>query len=160
MPLSSEDHDRPSFVIRSAEPTDLDQLRDLYREASLANSDDREKLLSRPESVLLSDESVRQERCRVAVDADDHLLGFSSYLAPGDVVELEDLFVAPTAWRRGVGRALILDVVALARAQHRARVTVTANPNALAFYEKMGFTFDHDVTTEWGPAARLTLVLT
>jgi GNAT superfamily N-acetyltransferase len=148
-----------TYAIRTARPADLERLRDIYREASLANVGDRVQLLSRPDLLVLSDDAVRQQRCRIAVGPDDQLLGFSSHLVAGDAVELEDLFVAPSAWRRGVGRALVRDVVSIAQSLDRTRITVTTNPNALAFYESVGFVFDCDVATELGPAARFSIDL-
>ena len=60
--------------------------------------------------------------CRLAFEGTD-LLGFAIHHAhcstwvPADDVYLEDLFVAPEARGKGVGRALIEDLVALGRAQ-------------------------------------------
>lgn len=160
MPLSNEDaHGATTYTIRTARPSDLERLRHVYREASFANVAGRDALRARPDLRLLSDDAVRHERCRVAVGLDQRVLGFSSYLEVGDAVELEDLFVAPVAWRQGLGRALVRDVVALARENRRTTLMVTANPDALAFYEKMGFTYNHDVTTELGPAVRLSFNL-
>src|SRR5271170_3183676 len=141
MPSSGGDRSHATrFGIRTARPADLERLRDIFREASLANAGDHDKLLSHPELLVFSDDAVLQQRCRVAVGRDDRPLGFSSHLVDNDTVELEDLFVAPPAWGQGVGRALVRDVVTLARSQQSSRIVVTANPNALAIYEKMGFT--------------------
>jgi GNAT superfamily N-acetyltransferase len=155
---SSTDTDQGSgdWLIRRGTLDDLAELQSLFRCASLANPDDRDDLTSRPDLLTLSDEALREGRCRVAVDG-DAIVGFSSYLVAGDTVELDDLFVVPSRWRRGVGRALVRDVVSLARASHRTRIEVTANPQARAFYERTGFVFDREVATELGRAERLHL---
>lgn len=60
--------------------------------------------------------------CRIAWDK-DRALGFAihhhhcSSWVPGDDVYLEDLYVAPTARGKGVGRALIEDLVSIGRNQ-------------------------------------------
>ena len=59
--------------------------------------------------------------------------------------------------RRGVGRALIVDVAAITRSRGIARVEVTANGHALAFYEAAGFVEDGTAETRFGPAQRMHL---
>ena len=53
------------------------------------------------------------------------------------------------------GRALVLDLIAIAHGQGVRRVEVTANQHALAFYETTGFAVDHEVKTMFGPAPRM-----
>ena len=71
------------------------------------------------------------------------------------MLELEDLFVDPDWMRRGVGRHLVRDVVALAGQDHVDLAEVTANPNAPSFYEKVGFVHDGNVDTRFGLGARM-----
>jgi predicted N-acetyltransferase YhbS len=59
--------------------------------------------------------------------------------------------------RRGVGRALVRDLIALARLRGVCRVEVTGNPHARAFYAAVGFTVDHEVDTLLGPGLRMHL---
>jgi GNAT superfamily N-acetyltransferase len=77
--------------------------------------------------------------------------------ADGQASELEDLFVDPDWMQRGVGRELVLDAVAIARAKGVPRIEVTANGHALAFYEKVGFVLDGVVETRFGPGSRMHL---
>ena len=63
------------------------------------------------------------------------------------------------AARRGVGTALMADMAEVARHHGVARIEVTANPNALEFYEKAGFVVDHTAQTEFGPGLRMHLDL-
>ena len=145
------------YPVRPAILEDHVTLQEIFREASLANPSDRDQLLLRPDLLTFSDEAIRQGRCRVAAHRDGHVVGFHSLMVDGDVAELEDLFVTPPMWQRGVGRALILDAVSQARDRSCVRIEVTANPDALAFYEKTGFVFDHPVDTELGPGLRMHL---
>ena len=59
--------------------------------------------------------------------------------------------------RLGIGRALVLDAIEIARDRGARRVEVTANPHALVFYERVGFTVDHEVRTRFGPGSRMHL---
>ena len=147
-----------ALAIRAAGPDDMAALRDVFRRSSLSNDDDRMNLLAHPEVLELSDEGVTDGRMRVA-EADGRVIGFATWLGTGDVTEIEDLFVDPDSMRRGVGRALVQDLVGLARQRGVRRVEVTGNPHARAFYEAVGFTVDHEVDTLLGPGLRMHLDL-
>jgi GNAT superfamily N-acetyltransferase len=142
------------FVIRTAGPGDMSALRDVFRRSSLSNDGDRANLLAHPDVLELSDLAVREGRTRAAV-AGDRIAGFATWLRTGNVVEIEDLFVDPDRMRRGIGRALVLDLIAIAHGHGVRRVEVTANQHALAFYQKAGFVIDHQITTLFGPAPRM-----
>ena len=146
-------------VIRAAVPGDMSALQDVFRRSSLSNDGDRANLLTHPEVLEFSDLAVREGRTRAAV-ADNRIVGFATWLGTGNFLEIEDLFVDPERMRQGIGRALVLDLIAIARGQGIRRVEVTANQHALAFYEKAGFVVDHEVTTMFGPAPRMRRDLT
>jgi predicted N-acetyltransferase YhbS len=52
--------------------------------------------------------------------------------------ELSHLFVAPESFRRGIGRALFQAAVGLAADQGATHVSILSDPNAAAFYERLG----------------------
>jgi GNAT superfamily N-acetyltransferase len=54
------------------------------------------------------------------------------------LVDLDFMFVAPAAMRRGIGRALFERLVAEARARGFPRMKIVADPHAVGFYERMG----------------------
>ena len=145
------------FRVRPGFPADLPVLRDVYRRASLSNSGNVAALLAHPEVLLLTDEAISEGRTRVATWTGDHIVGFATTLRAGRVRELEDLFVDPHWMRRGVGRRLVADVVAVAEREHVQRVEVTANPHALAFFENVGFVHDGEVGTRFGAGAQMHL---
>jgi GNAT superfamily N-acetyltransferase len=147
-----------ALTIRDATSGEMTTLREVYRRASLSNNGDRPNLLAHPEYLELSDQGVRDGRTRVA-DASGRVIGFATWLGIGDVTEIEDLFVDPDWMRRGVGRALVADLVALARQRGVRRVEVTGNPHARAFYERVGFTCSHEVDTLFGLGLRMHLDL-
>jgi GNAT superfamily N-acetyltransferase len=148
-----------TFVIRDAVPGDIDALRRVFRRSSLSNDSDRITLLAHPEVLELSDLAVRQGRTRAAVT--HHVIaGFATWLAAGDVTEIEDLFVDPEWMGQGAGQALVADLIAAARRRGARRVEVTANQDALAFYAKAGFVPAGTAETQFGPAPRMHLDLT
>lgn len=84
--------------------------------------------------------------CLVAEDDDGDLLGFTNIVfhrgtwSIGDFCYLEDLFVAPSARNRGVARALIEAVYALADEHGAERVywlTHESNKTARALYDQV-----------------------
>jgi GNAT superfamily N-acetyltransferase len=148
-----------SFVIRDAAADDMAALSGVYRRSSLSNEGDRPNLLAHPETLEFSDLAVREGRTRAAVAA-GQVVGFASWADAGDGFEIEDMFVEPEWMRRGIGRALALDMIAIARGRGVGRVEVTANPHALAFYEKAGFVVYREVATTFGTAPRMRLDVT
>jgi GNAT superfamily N-acetyltransferase len=52
--------------------------------------------------------------------------------------ELSHLFVAPESLGRGIGRALFDAAVALAAGRGARHVSILSDPNAAAFYERLG----------------------
>ena len=147
------------FVIRDAVLADMDALTDVYRRSSLSNEGDRALIAAHPEFLVFSDVSVRAQRTRVAVDGDGHVLGFATTLVTGDVDELEDLFVDPDWMRRGIASDLIADLARRARDRGAARIEVTANEHASAFYQHVGFLQDGEAQTQGGPQPRMHLEL-
>jgi GNAT superfamily N-acetyltransferase len=71
-------------------------------------------------------------------ERDDGLLGFY-VLGPEDgVPTLRDMWVEPSAMRTGVGRALWGHLLEQARALGHRTLHIESDPNAEAFYVKMG----------------------
>ncbi|MGZ4435018.1 MAG: GNAT family N-acetyltransferase [Frankiaceae bacterium] len=143
-----------TVLIRDEVPADMAELREVFRRSSLSNDGDRMNLLANPDALEFSGAAVNEGHTRVAV-ADGRIVGFATAIADGDAVELDDLFVDRGWMRRGAGRALVRDVIAIAREHGARRVDVTANQHALVFYGRVGFVFDHQVETRFGPALRM-----
>jgi GNAT superfamily N-acetyltransferase len=143
--------------IRDAGPGERAALEDLQRRSADVWPDYREQLLANPDVIEVDAEAIAHRRVRVAVDATSGLIvGFSVVLPPiARAVELDGLFVDPSAMRRGVGRALVEDAAATAHAIGATRLDVIANPGAVPFYESLGFVADGRAATTFGPAPRL-----
>ena len=85
---------------------------------------------------------LRAQRLVVA-DGPGGVIGYTLSTVAGDGVTLGRLAVVPECRRRGVGRALVEDVIGFAREQGADRVTLctqTENAAALALYASAGFT--------------------
>jgi GNAT superfamily N-acetyltransferase len=143
--------------VRPATESEVGELEDLQRRASLVWEEYRDDLLAHPEAIEVPLDAVRDRLVRVAFGG-GRLLGFSVVLPLADAVtELDGLFVEPSFMGRGVGRCLIDDAVAIARERGVRRVEVTANPRAVGFYERIGFVAEGPVPTRFGPGLRMHL---
>lgn len=149
-----------AVAIRDAHAHEASALVELQRRASLVWEEYREPLLANPEVIAVPAGAIAAGRVRVAVDDEGRRLGFSVVEPAGDQGgELDGLFVEPGIWGLGVGRSLMDDVTARARERGVRWVTVTANPRALGFYERVGFRSEGEVATRFGPGRRMRLDL-
>ena len=146
-----------AVLIRDAREAEQRSLTELQRRASLHWEAYREQLLSHPEVVELPLEQIADGLVRVA-ELGGEVVGFAVLfrLAHG-ACELDGLFVEPERMGSGVGRALVEDAAQTARERGATRIEVVANPEAVGFYERVGFIGTADVPTRFGPAQRMTL---
>ena len=89
-------------------------------------------------ALNVNEEDIAAGRVLVAVGDADHVIGMACVLSDGDTADLDALFIDPPAIGGGAGRALFEAAVVLARRQGARRMTILADPNAAAFYERMG----------------------
>jgi GNAT superfamily N-acetyltransferase len=89
-------------------------------------------------ALAVSEDDIAAGRVLVAVDDADRAIGMACVLTEGDTADLDALFIDPPAIGSGAGRALFDAAVALARRQGARRMTILADPNAAAFYERLG----------------------
>jgi GNAT superfamily N-acetyltransferase len=89
-------------------------------------------------ALVVNEGDVAASRVLVVVDDTDRVIGMACVLPEGDTADLDALFVDPPAIGSGAGRALFDAAVSLARRQGARRMTILADPNAAAFYERMG----------------------
>jgi ribosomal protein S18 acetylase RimI-like enzyme len=83
-----------------------------------------------------------EQRAWVAVDDGGAIIGFAVAWVVDGEGHLDELAVAPDHGRRGVGRALVDEVVAWTEAQGLASITLTTFrdvPWNAPYYEKLGF---------------------
>jgi GNAT superfamily N-acetyltransferase len=150
----------PVVRIRDAHASEVGALEDLQRRASTVWEDYREQLEAHPDAIEVSPQAVGAGHVRIAIGPSDERLGFSVVLRSGEhTCELDGLFVEPGGWGQGVGRRLIADAAEHARLLGGTRIDVIANPRAIGFYERLGFTAGGSATTRFGPALRMHLEL-
>jgi ribosomal protein S18 acetylase RimI-like enzyme len=148
------------MTIRDARADEALALEALQRRSSDVWEEYREALAAHPDAITPPHEAIAEGRVRVAVDGSDRPLGFSVVLpVENGRCELDDLFVEPEQMRAGIGRMLVDDLAVRARAAGASHVDVIANPNALGFYERLGFEVTGEASTQFGDAPRMTLVL-
>lgn len=109
-------------------------------------------------SALAVDEAdITAGRVLVAADVEDRPLGIAAVLGKGDTVDLDALFVDPPAIGSGAGRTLFAAALDLARGLGARRMTILADPNAAAFYERMGARFLRNAPSDAIPGRTLPL---
>ncbi|MFZ5783199.1 MAG: GNAT family N-acetyltransferase [Pseudomonadota bacterium] len=89
-------------------------------------------------ALVVSEDDIAAGRVLVALDDAGAAVGVAVVLPSGATSDLDALFVEPSAIGTGAGRALFEASLALARRQGAGRLTILADPNAAAFYERMG----------------------
>jgi GNAT superfamily N-acetyltransferase len=144
-------------MIRDAWAAEQRALSELQRRASLHWDAYREQLLAHPDAVELPLDQIEAGLVRVAERGAD-VVGFAVLLEPEQgACELDGLFVEPTHMGAGVGRSLVEDAIEIARERGAKVIEVIANPEAVGFYERVGFTGGEEVPTRFGPARRMRL---
>jgi GNAT superfamily N-acetyltransferase len=148
-----------TISIRSAVAAERRALEELQFRASIHSTRYADVLRVHPDAIEIPSWQFEHGLVRVAEDG-DVVLGFAVLLAPADgACELDAIFVEPERMRAGIGRLLIDDAVARARRWGADRLEVVANPDAVAFYGRVGFSGDETVATRFGPGRRMRLLL-
>jgi N-acetylglutamate synthase-like GNAT family acetyltransferase len=127
------------MLIRAAEVKERAALEALQWRASLEHEIYREVLRANPDAIEVKEEPIAAGQVWVA-EVDGAVVGFAGIemRADGDA-DLDSLFVEPSLWRKGAGRALVERCAEEARARGAHALLVIANPTALGFYSACGF---------------------
>ncbi|MGH7017749.1 MAG: GNAT family N-acetyltransferase [Caulobacteraceae bacterium] len=136
------------ILVRPARPSEQAALGALKLAASLAWGDHVEEIRALPDAGSIDDRTLA---AAFVAEADGALAGFASLSFQGDRAELDDLFVDPQLWRRGLGAALV-EEAARAGASGAKAIRVVANPRAEAFYRACGFIEVGESQTLFAPA--------
>src|SRR5438093_5395726 len=146
-------------TIRLAQVSERDALEGLQRRSSVHGPMYRAQLAAHPDAIELPAEQIGAGLVRVA-EQKGVIVGFAVLLEhSGDACELDGLFVEPAGMRAGVGRRLVEDAQRIARERGATRIDVVANPQAVAFYEAVGFKPAGEARTRFGSALRMSLAV-
>jgi GNAT superfamily N-acetyltransferase len=141
--------------VRTAVVAERRALEELMMRASVASARYAEDLRAHPEAVSVPADQFEDGLVRVAERA-GAVAGFAVLLRPAEgACELDAIFVEPELMGAGVGRALIEDAVARAQGWGATEIQVVANPDAMDFYERLGFAGGGHVATRFGPGLRM-----
>ena len=108
-------------------------------------------------SLRVKSADIALGRVLAAVDGKDRPIGVASVVPEGDSADLELFFVDPAFMGRGVGRALFKAAVQAAYMFDTKTLTILADPNAAAFYERMGARFLRNTPSDAIPGRSLPL---
>jgi GNAT superfamily N-acetyltransferase len=141
--------------IRPAVAQDLPTLGEIKLRASLALGEHIDQLKALPEAREVPAEHLTFV---FLAEEDGRTLGFATVLhGSDDTAVLEDMFVEPAEWRRGIGRGLVREAAARALALGADVLRVIANSRG--FYEACGFQAIGEVQTQFAPAPVMDLAL-
>ena len=131
------------FTLRRAVRADLPHLGAIEKAAGAMFPVERVPDPSQTLSLEDLEQSCAEDALLVA-EADGVLLGFAVCYEEEDIyLHLEELSVHPDHGRQGIGRALLMEVVALAQSMQLAAVTLTTFSDIAwngPFYRSAGFT--------------------
>lgn len=165
------------IVVRSAEADDITAMQAV---ASVAGQRFREngdaRIAERADDPPYTSEglalAIAERRAWVAVDDHKSVIGFAVAWTFAGEAHLDEVAVVPEHGRRGVGRALVSEVMTWASAQQLPSITLTTFrdvPWNRPYYEKLGFRVVTTLTPElqslidrqagWGLAPELRVVM-
>ncbi|MCW5748612.1 MAG: GNAT family N-acetyltransferase [Alphaproteobacteria bacterium] len=132
------------ILVRAARAGEADALSALCQRSKRHWGYDDDFMVRSAASLTVGQAAIGDGRVFVAAftDQPDQRLGVAE-LAPLDdgVIDLDKLFVDPPAIGHGAGGLLFLRAALAARQRGARWLTILADPNAAAFYEKMGARF-------------------
>ena len=124
--------------VRSAKPDESQSLTTLCVRSKAHWGYDAAFMKLSAAALTVNEDDIAAGRVLVAVDDTGRVIGMACVLPDGETSDLDALFIDPPAIGSGAGRALFEGAVAFARRQGARRMTILADPNAAAFYERMG----------------------
>jgi GNAT superfamily N-acetyltransferase len=125
------------LVIRRAEPGEADALTDLCRAAKRHWGYPPEWMEAWAEVLRITPAAIAEQWIYVA-EQEGHRVGFYGLRREGPRWHLEHLWLEPAAIGRGHGRTLFAAAATMAQRLGARALHIKADPNAEAFYRKMG----------------------
>ena len=92
------------------------------------------------DELTITTDYINQNHVFILVDGDD-LIGYYSFILVDQIlVKLDNFFIDPEFIGMGFGKKLMLCLFAQVKERGMTKITLDSEPNATAFYQKLGFT--------------------
>lgn len=130
--------DAPPLRFREPRADEAPALTRIARSAKAAWGYRDEWLGTWEPELAIRPEDLARWRFRVACDPSGELRGFIAWHEGMPRWTIEHLWVAPAAMRQGVGTALLRAAIEAAVAGGAAGLEIDSDPNAMAFYVRLG----------------------
>jgi GNAT superfamily N-acetyltransferase len=135
--------------LRLVAPDDFERVRELTLDSKAHWGYDRDFVRRWAEGL-----GFDNDRERWVAELDGQIVGWAALVPPVDgVAVLDDLWIDPPWFGRGLGKRLFAYAADRARELGAQRLEWGAEPNAVGFYEKLGGQKLRDHVTEWGRVA-------
>lgn len=142
--------EKTDIIIRKAEPSDLIQVYELIKELAAFEKEPDEP--SNPLKKFIEEGTCKQPRFHVILAEDDgkvagialYYYGYSTW--KGSMIYLDDLVVKESYRKKGIGKKLMDELIAIAREEKINQLrwhVLDWNENAINFYKKYPVTFDN-----------------
>ncbi|MCW5737452.1 MAG: GNAT family N-acetyltransferase [Enhydrobacter sp.] len=141
------------IVIRRAQAGEAEALTALCVRSKAHWGYDTEFMRLSEASLIVSESAIASGRVLVAA-CDGRIAGLARVELDG---ELGMMFVDPSSMGRGVGRALFVAAIVMARRLGARSMPILADPNAAPFYERMGARFVSHAPSDAIPGRTLPL---
>lgn len=142
--LESMPQNAPTFILKRAEPEDIEQLADLRHEAmkdEWAANNLTDYALARRHFF----EDFKPEATLKIVQGEE-LLGFTAVHEYQDYIHLDMIYLHPTAQGQGIGRQIVTNIKEQATQLNKPiRLGALRISNSNKFYLAQGFNFTHNV---------------
>ncbi|MBI5930227.1 MAG: GNAT family N-acetyltransferase [Chloroflexi bacterium] len=123
--------------IRGATPDEADFLTELMRRSKAYWGYTAKWMAAVRDTMQITADQIATHEVFV-LEAGDQTVGFCHFYKRPDAIYLEDLFIDPTFIGQGYGKILFQHVIHLAQTWGFEKIIFEADPNAEAFYRKMG----------------------
>ena len=125
--------------LRAPNPDEAERLTELCLRSKAVWGYDADFMQACRAELTIRPADLAQSAFRVAM-IDGEIVGAAQIAVTGDDAELAKLFIAPGAIGTGVGKTLFAWAVNEARAGGAMQLWIEADPDAAAFYRRMGAT--------------------
>jgi GNAT superfamily N-acetyltransferase len=146
-----------TVLVRTARPGESESLSALCVRSKAHWGYDAAFMAKSAVALSVSEADIVAGRVLVAVDDGGRTIGVASVAPEGETADLDLMFVDPPSIGRGAGRVLFEAAATLARRLDARRLTILADPNAAAFYERMGARFLRNAPSDAIPGRTLPL---